>query len=113
MTRSLRRSESGFAILRGAWCALADPLLGISPTHLVLLDPPLDTRAGLGRSIVHAGGKKTVHVNQRKAPPLDRAFVSLGVYRFAQGKAGYVEIGNRGVDGYVVIDAVQWLPVKE
>src|SRR5439155_14185766 len=43
------RSESGFAILRGAWCALADPLLGISPTHLVLLDPPLDTRAGLGR----------------------------------------------------------------
>jgi uncharacterized protein YbaR (Trm112 family) len=50
------RSESGFAILRGAWCALADDVLAISPTHLVLLDPPLGTLPGLGRSIVHAGG---------------------------------------------------------
>jgi uncharacterized protein YbaR (Trm112 family) len=50
------RSESGFAILRGAWCALADRIVDISPTHLVLLDPPLNTPGGAGRSIVHAGG---------------------------------------------------------
>jgi uncharacterized protein YbaR (Trm112 family) len=50
------RSEAGFAILRGAWCALADRIVDISPTHLVLLDPPLNTPRGLGRSIIHAGG---------------------------------------------------------
>jgi len=50
------RSETGFAILRGAWCALADRVVDISPTHLVLLDPPLNTPRGLGRSVIHAGG---------------------------------------------------------
>jgi uncharacterized protein YbaR (Trm112 family) len=50
------RSEAGFAILRGAWCALADQIVDISPTHLVLLDPPLNTPRGPGRSVIHAGG---------------------------------------------------------
>lgn len=50
------RSETGFAILRGAWCALADRMADISPTHLVLLDPPLNTARGPGRSVIHAGG---------------------------------------------------------
>lgn len=50
------RSETGFAILRGAWCSLAERIVDISPTHLVLLDPPLNTPRGPGRSIVHAGG---------------------------------------------------------
>ena len=50
------RSETGFAILRGAWCALADRISDISPTQLVLLDPPLNTPRGAGRSIIHAGG---------------------------------------------------------
>jgi uncharacterized protein YbaR (Trm112 family) len=50
------RSEAGFAILRGAWCALAERIADISPTHLVLLDPPLNTPRGPGRSIIHAGG---------------------------------------------------------
>jgi uncharacterized protein YbaR (Trm112 family) len=50
------RTETGFAILRGAWCALADRIVELSPTHLVLLDPPLNTARGPGRSIIHAGG---------------------------------------------------------
>jgi len=50
------RSETGFAILRGSWCALATAILEISPTPLVLLDPPHGTPAGRGRSIIHAGG---------------------------------------------------------
>lgn len=64
-------------------------------------------------TIVHADGKGSVKVNQRKPGPLDRAFISLGVFRFEKGNAGYVEVSNQGVDGYVTIDAVQWLPVKE
>ena len=50
------RTESGFAILRGSWCTLAESIVTISPTHLVLLDPPFGTPPGLGRSIIHAGG---------------------------------------------------------
>lgn len=64
-------------------------------------------------TIVHAGGKMTVTVNQQKTPPLDKAFVSLGTFRFEKGKAGYVEISNQDVNGHVIIDAVQWLPAKE
>jgi hypothetical protein len=61
----------------------------------------------------HAGGETTVRVNQRKVPTLDRAFVSLGTFRFDKGKSGYVEIRNTDADGHVVMDAVQWLPVKD
>ena len=50
------RGETGFAILRGSWCALAEFVLEISPIHLVLLDPPFGTQRGHGRSIIHAGG---------------------------------------------------------
>jgi hypothetical protein len=64
-------------------------------------------------TVAHADGKTTVKVNQRQAPSLDRAFVSLGTYRFEKGKSGYVEITNKDADGYVIIDAAQWLPAKE
>ncbi len=64
-------------------------------------------------TIVHADGKTTVKVNQQKTPPLDKLFISLGTFRFEKGKSGYVEIGNKDVDGYVIIDAVQWLPGRE
>jgi hypothetical protein len=64
-------------------------------------------------TIVHADGRATVKVNQRQTPKLGRAFVSLGTFRFDKGTSSSVEIGNRDVDGYVVIDAVQWLPVKD
>jgi hypothetical protein len=64
-------------------------------------------------SIAHADGTAAVKVNQQKAPAIDKLFVSLGTFRFEKGKKGYVEITNRDVDGYVIIDAVQWLPAKE
>jgi len=63
--------------------------------------------------IRHAGGMSQTFVDQRKAPPLEGAFISLGRFRFDAGKAGSVEISNRGVNGYVVIDAVQFVPVPE
>jgi hypothetical protein len=63
--------------------------------------------------IVHADGKAVVKVDQRKTPPIQGAFVSLGTFRFEKGKMGYVEITNKDVDGHVIIDAVQWLAVKE
>ena len=64
-------------------------------------------------TIVHADGTTRLEVNQRKKPALANGFTSLGTFRFIEGKAGSVTIGNDKADGYVVIDAVQWLPAKE
>ncbi len=63
-------------------------------------------------TVKHAAGEKAVTVNQRKAPAIDGLWVSLGTFTFA-GKTGTVEISNKGTDGHVIIDAVQWQPVKK
>jgi hypothetical protein len=60
--------------------------------------------------IQHAGGTATVMVNQKKEPPIDGSFISLGTYDFTGDKAAAVIVSNAGTDGYVIIDAVQWLP---
>ena len=59
--------------------------------------------------IHHADGQQTVTVNQRRRPPLDQHFVSLGVFAFDQDRPAVVVVSNRDTDGYVVIDAVQWI----
>jgi hypothetical protein len=64
-------------------------------------------------TVAYADGKTTVMVNQRKPGPIEKAWVSLGTFRFEKGRGGSVEIGNAGADGHVIADAVQWLPVKE
>jgi hypothetical protein len=61
-------------------------------------------------TITHAGGTTTVKVNQRKPPSVSETFVSLGKFSFEKGTAGRVVVANAGVDGYVVIDAVVFLP---
>lgn len=58
----------------------------------------------------HADGEKTVVVNQKKVPPIDKLFVSLGEFTFSADKPGAVTISNQKTDGYVIVDAVQWLP---
>jgi hypothetical protein len=63
-------------------------------------------------TIHHQGGSTVVKVNQQKKPPIDGLFLSLGTFTFAKGKAGKVEISNEGVDGHVIVDAVQFLTVK-
>lgn len=64
-------------------------------------------------TVTHADGETTVKVNQRKPPPISETFVSVGTFRFEKGKAGSVMISNDKTDGYVIIDAVQLIPVKE
>jgi hypothetical protein len=54
--------------------------------------------------------EKTTKVNQRLLK--DRKPLSLGVFEFEAGEAGYVEVTNEGTDGHVVVDAVQLVPVK-
>ncbi len=63
-------------------------------------------------TVRHAGGETVVRVNQRAEPPHARLWRSLGTFEFAAGRAGYVRIGTADTaDGYVIADAVQFLPV--
>lgn len=60
--------------------------------------------------VLSVGGEKVVSVNQKVMPPIDGLFVSLGTFQFTKDVAAVVTISNEGADGYVVADAVQWLP---
>ena len=57
----------------------------------------------------HADGDTLLTVDQKKAPAGKNGFHPLGTFRFEAGKAGWVEIGNAGTKGHVIIDAAQWL----
>jgi hypothetical protein len=63
-------------------------------------------------TIQSADGTKTVKLNQRKSPSIDKTFEPLGIFRFEAGKQGSVTISNAGADGHVIVDAVQFLPAK-
>ena len=63
-------------------------------------------------TIHHANGETRITVNQKLAPKGDAPFHIVGTFEFVAGKDGWVEIGNAGTDGHVIVDAVQWLPVK-
>ena len=60
--------------------------------------------------IVYSGGTKKIVVDQKKTPPIDGLFLSLGKFEFTADQPAAVVISNFGSDGYVVIDSVQWLP---
>lgn len=60
-------------------------------------------------TIHHAGGAETVSVDQTKTPPIDDLFLSLGEFEFAGDAPAKVTIVNKDTNGYLVIDAVQWI----
>ncbi|MCA9192144.1 MAG: FAD-dependent oxidoreductase [Planctomycetales bacterium] len=59
--------------------------------------------------IEFSGGKKEVIVNQKKVPPLNDLFISLGEFPFEVSQPAKVSISNSNADGYVIVDAVQFL----
>lgn len=62
--------------------------------------------------IDHAGGSTEVKVDEKKAPSIEKAFVSLGKYKLSPDKPLAVTISNRDTNGYVVVDAVWVVEVK-
>ncbi len=60
-------------------------------------------------TIKHGGGEAKVVVNQRKRPELGGLFHSLGTYTFKGDQPASIVVGNESTNGYVIIDAVQWL----
>lgn len=73
--------------------------------------PPNNNRSSKVQVEVHGGSSpKVLEVDQRKAPPIDGRFLSLGEFDFDKDVLSVVIVSNTKSDGYVVIDAVQWLP---
>ncbi len=78
-----------------------------------LASPHNNNRATNTRiEIRHANGVEIKRVNQRKQPPIDALFISLGVFEFRKGGEASVTLSNQDADGYVIADAVQFLPVN-
>src|SRR4051812_25256734 len=110
------RSETGFAILRGAWCALADRIVDISPTHLVLLDPPLNTPRGPGRSIIHGGGTVPFAPSAANAATIDddeRAYALALAVRTGGRVVGPANITPPSTVKELVRDDRWWVGEKE
>jgi hypothetical protein len=63
-------------------------------------------------SIEHAVGTETVLVNQKKAPPIDKLFLSLGVFEFATDKPAVITVSNKDTNGIVGADSVQLVEAK-
>lgn len=61
--------------------------------------------------VFSANEAKTVRVNQRKSPPIDGIWTSLGTYPFEQDGQAFVMVSNENANGHVIVDAVQFLPV--
>ncbi len=57
-------------------------------------------------------GKKEIVIDQRQAPSEKGSLRSLGVFNFKDQQSATVVITNNDSDGYVIIDAVQWLEKK-
>ncbi|MDH3718517.1 MAG: DUF1553 domain-containing protein, partial [Planctomycetota bacterium] len=60
-------------------------------------------------TIDHQDGQAAVTVNQAKDPPIDGLYISLGRYRFEADTKSAVTITNKGADGVVIVDSVQFL----
>ncbi|HYF36040.1 MAG TPA: FAD-dependent oxidoreductase [Prosthecobacter sp.] len=100
---------------KGAATARFVPDLPKAGQYQVLIAyPPNGNRAQkVPVTIQHADGASAATLNQRKKPSVKGLFEPVGTFRFEAGKGGYVEITNSGTSGYVVIDAVQFVPVKK
>ncbi|GAB5405193.1 MAG: DUF1549 domain-containing protein [Aureliella sp.] len=61
--------------------------------------------------VFSADGEKTLTVDQRKKPPENGLWLSLGTYRFEKDGQAFVMLFSDGADGHVIADAVQFLPV--
>ena len=53
--------------------------------------------------------EKTIIVDQRKRPPIDGTFLSLGKYNLEEGEWDVVKINTAGSTGVVIIDAMRLL----
>ena len=126
------------AILEGEWTAskfqqpflgegyhhCGQPRRGLSATYEVMLPAKgeyavrmvinhADSRSeNVPVLVVHADGESIVSANQKLKPPEDGVFVELGRFRFEPGQQARVVVkASEASPGYVIVDAIQFLPV--
>jgi hypothetical protein len=79
---------------------------GIYTVHLRWTSDP-NRASNVPITITHAGGTTNFTVNQRANGGV---WYPVGVYTFASNTTGTVLIETTGTDGFVIADAVMWLP---
>jgi hypothetical protein len=63
-------------------------------------------------TVLSADGEKQLTVNEREDVFDGGVPRALGVFNFEPGKKGAVIVSNAGANGYVVVDAVQFVPLQ-
>jgi hypothetical protein len=61
--------------------------------------------------VTHSKGKAKRRIDQKKKPPIDGTFISLGRFQSTTATPISVTISNKDADGVVIADTVQFLPV--
>ena len=100
------------------------PRLGISATYEAMLpeDGEYVVRMVINHAesrsdkvpvvISHADGESVSYANQQLKPPGDGVFAELGRYRFEKSQMAKVVVkASEASPGYVIVDAIQFLPV--
>lgn len=64
-------------------------------------------------TILHADGEELLHATMTTGSLKGMQFTSLGSYRFEAEGQGFVLISNAGTEGFVTVDAVQFLPADD
>ncbi len=83
------------------------------PHELRVAYIPSGNRSGSVRyEISDEKGLKEIVVDQRKDGSVEKIWHSLGSYDFLQGKRYAVSLNNDGTEGYVVVDALQIIPLN-
>lgn len=84
--------------------------------QLLVQDRPLKKTFGANRasnvpvSVKTPREEKTIRIDQRKTPPIDDLFISLGSFELSPNDNVVVEISNADTDGYVAVDGLQLVP---
>jgi hypothetical protein len=69
--------------------------------------------ASVPYELLTADGEVEGKVDMSVEPPIDGRFVSLGRHRFDTTNQWFVMISSEGTNGYVCVDAVQFLPADD
>ncbi|MEC8557868.1 MAG: FAD-dependent oxidoreductase [Planctomycetota bacterium] len=85
------------------------PKLGSYEVRLIYT-PNSNRASNVDVKVEHANGTSAFKIDQREKPADKGLFLSLGDFEFAS--EGKLTVTNKGADGHVIVDGVQWLPVK-
>lgn len=76
----------------------------------LIYTPNSNRASNVDVKVEHSQGTAAFKIDQRKKPADQGLFLSLGNFEFAG--EGKLTVTNQGADGHVIVDGVQWLPVK-